>query len=118
VEQVQYRDGVEARAERWYLNGSLKERVVLEGDGAAARRMVENYDDAGKLQTRASTTLRGTRSGLQQSFHSNGKLAQEDIYSAPDARGNTRLTARKSWDETEALTADDEILEDGSRKKK
>jgi antitoxin component YwqK of YwqJK toxin-antitoxin module len=118
VEQVQYRDGVEARAERWYLNGSLKERVVLEGDGAAARRMVESYDDAGKLQTRASTTLRGTRSGLQQSFHSNGKLAQEDIYSAPDARGNTRLTARKSWDETGALTADDEILEDGSRKKK
>ena len=56
--------------------------------------------------------------GAQQAFHENGRLAVEEQYSDPDARGRTRPTARKQWDETGKLVADDTILEDGSRQRK
>lgn len=118
TEQVHYAKGQEARAERWYLNGNLKERSALQGEGQAARRVVESYDDTGQLQARLTTTLRGARTGVQQGFHRNARLAQEDTYSEPDERGATRLLERKTWDEAGQLTADDEILEDGSRKPK
>ncbi len=118
IEHLQYGQGQELRAERWYLNGARKERSVLEGEGEAARRVLESFDDAGLLQNLTRTTLRGARTGVQQGFHRNTRLAQEDTYSAPDAQGTTRLIARKTWDEGGQMTADDEILEDGSRKRK
>ena len=56
--------------------------------------------------------------GTQQIFYSNGKLRAETMYGDADARGRTRIVARKEWDESGKLTADDEVLEDGSRKRK
>ena len=55
---------------------------------------------------------------IQKTFHDNGQTAVEETYSPLDERARTRLVARKQWDEGGKLLADDEILEDGSRKRR
>jgi antitoxin component YwqK of YwqJK toxin-antitoxin module len=86
----------------------------------------EWFDDNGKLTERFLETQRGERTGVQQEFYANGRLAVEEVWSAPAAaegssrtwRGSTRVVSRKQWDEKGQLIADDEILEDGSRRKR
>jgi antitoxin component YwqK of YwqJK toxin-antitoxin module len=118
VEQIAFAQGREARVERWYLNGRIKERSTLDADVPLdqALRSVEVFDDTGQLQNKARITQRGSRTGVQQSFFSNGQVGLEETYSEPDARGNTRMLRRKTWDEKGQLLSDDELLEDGSRK--
>ena len=122
TEHRRFADGREVALERWYLNGAIKERSATTGTGAEARLQRENFNDAGVLVRRekliAGRDYGGDYTGVQQAFHDNGKLAVEDTWSNPDDRGRTRLIARKQWDETGRLLADDEILEDGSRKRK
>lgn len=118
TEQHGYADGREVLIERWYLNGAARERSVLTGTGDAARIQRELRDDEGRLTRKETLTEQQQRTGVQQAFHTNGRLAQEDRYTAPDARGRTRLEARKQWDESGKLQADDTILEDGSRQRK
>ncbi|MFP5444182.1 MAG: hypothetical protein ACLGIY_11410, partial [Betaproteobacteria bacterium] len=88
------------------------------GTGEQGRVQREMYRDDGKLARREQLNAEQWPVGTQQAFHDNGRLAIEEQYSAPDARGRTRLTARKQWDETGKLVADDTILEDGSRQRK
>ena len=76
---------------------------------------MEQFDDAGRRTHTRELTEDRTPTGLQQIFYGNGTIALEERFSAPDTRGRTRLEARKAWDENGRLTADDEILEDGSR---
>lgn len=122
TEQHTYAEGREVLLERWYLNGALRERTAVLGEGeekgAAARIRRELYGDDGKLARREQLTAEQQPTGAQQVFHPNGRLAREDTYSSPDARGRTRLTARKEWSEDGQLQADDAILEDGSRQRK
>jgi len=118
TEQQTYAAGREVLLERWYLNGALRERSAVQGDGAQARIRRELHGDDGQLTQRELLTPEQRPTGVQQFFHANGRLAREDTYSAPDARGRTRLTARKEWDESGQLQADDTILEDGSRQRK
>jgi len=122
TEHRRFADGREVALERWYLNGAIKERSATTGTGAEARLQRESFNDAGVLVHRemfiAGREYGGDYTGVQQAFHDNGKLAVEDTWSNPDDRGRTRLIARKQWDETGRLVADDEILEDGSRKRK
>lgn len=122
TEHRRFADGREVALERWYLNGAIKERSATTGTGAEARLQRESFNDAGALVRReklvAGRDYGGDYTGVQQAFHDNGKLAVEDTWSNPDDRGRTRLIARKQWDETGRLVADDEILEDGSRKRK
>lgn len=118
IEQRSFAGGREVQVERWYLNGSVRERSAWSGTGEQARLLREMYRDDGKLARREQLNADERPVGAQQSFHENGRLAVEDQYSAPDARGRTRLTARKQWDETGKLLADDTILEDGSRQRK
>ena len=122
TEHTRFSNGRAMLIERWYLNGSLKEKLTTSGEGAQARIVYEIYDDQGKLNSRenliAQSTFGNLRTGLQQSYHANGKIAMEETYSAPDERSRTRLIARKQWDESGKLTADEDILEDGSRKKR
>jgi len=121
TEHRRFADGREVALERWYLNGAIKERSATTGTGAEARLQRESFNDAGALVRReklvAGRDYGGDYTGVQQAFHDNGKLAVEDTWSNPDDRGRTRLIARKQWDETGRLVADDEILEDGSRKR-
>lgn len=118
IEQRSFADGREVQVERWYLNGSVRERSTWTGAGEQARVQREMYRDDGKLARREQLNAEQWPVGTQQAFHDNGRLAIEEQYSAPDARGRTRLTARKQWDETGKLVADDTILEDGSRQRK
>ncbi len=122
IEQIRYANGRPIETERWYLNGAMKEKISITHDSGGNKSVRESYDDAGRLTARERLlTVGGNREqllGVQQSFHSNGKPAQEDTYSALDERGRTRLVARKQWDESGALLADDEVLEDGSRKRR
>ena len=118
TEVVRYSEGKPVHTERWYLNGALKEKSTVTGSGNAARTQREKFTDDGKLVSREALTAEGSATGLQQYFYGNGKLRREDIYGEADARGRARMLARKEWDETGKLTADDEILEDGSRKRK
>jgi antitoxin component YwqK of YwqJK toxin-antitoxin module len=110
-------DGREAQVERWYLNGSVRERSTWSGTGKDARQLREMYRDDGKLARREQLNADQRPVGAQQAFHGNGQLAVEEQYAEPDARGRTRITARKQWDESGKLLADDVILEDGSRKR-
>jgi antitoxin component YwqK of YwqJK toxin-antitoxin module len=118
TELVRYSEGRPTQTERWYLNGALKEKSSISGSGNSSRTQRERFSDDGKLASRETLTADGTSTGLQQYFYGNGKLRREETYGEPDTRGRTRVLARKEWDETGALTADDEILEDGSRKRK
>lgn len=59
-----------------------------------------------------STWESGRRMGPARDWHANGKLAAEGRYV------NGRLVERRLWDEHGTLTADEEILEDGSRKRR
>ncbi|MES2611455.1 MAG: hypothetical protein V4679_14510 [Pseudomonadota bacterium] len=118
IEQHGYADGREVLLERWYLNGSARERSTMTGTGETTRIQRELRDDEGRLTRRELLTEQQQRTGVQQQFHANGRVAQEDRYTAPDARGRTRLEARKQWDDSGKLVADDTILEDGSRQRK
>lgn len=118
IEQHGYADGREVLLERWYLNGAARERTVMTGTGDAARIQRELRNDEGKPTHRELLTAQQQPTGVQQQFHANGRVAQEDRYTAPDARGRTRLEARRQWDESGKLVADDTLLEDGSRQRK
>ena len=118
TELVRYSEGKPVQTERWYLNGALREKSVVTGSGNAARTQREKFTDDGKLVSRETLTAGGSVTGQQQYFYASGKLRREDMYGEADARGRARVLARKEWDETGKLTADDEILEDGSRKRK
>ena len=118
IEQRSLAEGREVQVERWYLNGAVRERSAWSGTGKEARLLREMYRDDGKLAGREQLNADQWPVGTQQAFHDNGRLALEEQYSAPDGRGRTRLTARKQWDDTGKLTADDTILEDGSRQRK
>lgn len=121
IEHASYSRGRAIFTERWYLNGSLREKITTTGEGAQARTQIESFRDVGGISSRETLTANNNfaqRVGPQQNFHDSGKLANEDTYSMPDERGRTKLIARKQWDENGKLTADDEILEDGSRKKR
>ncbi len=118
TELVHYGEGGSVQVKRWYLNGALKEKSNGTGSGNTARGQREKITDDGKLASRETLTAEGTATGLQQYFYANGKLRREETYGEPDSRGRTRMLARKEWDEAGKLTADDEILEDGSRKRK
>jgi len=117
IEQRSFADGREVEVERWYLNGSVRERSTVSGSGKDTRQLREMYRDDGKLVRREQLNADQWPVGTQQAFHENGRLAAEEQYSTPDARGRTRLTARKQWDESGKLMADDTILEDGSRQR-
>jgi antitoxin component YwqK of YwqJK toxin-antitoxin module len=126
IQHTRYTGGQMSQDEHWWLNGQIKSRQVREGQGAAALIRSEWFDDNGKLTERFLETQRGERTGVQQEFYANGRLAVEEVWSAPAAaegssrtwRGSTRVVSRKQWDEKGQLIADDEILEDGSRRKR
>ncbi len=118
IEQRRFAEGREVQVERWYLNGAVRERSIWGGTGGQARWVRELHRDDGTLARREQLDKDQWPVGIQQNFHENGRLAVEEQYSAPDARGRTRLTARKQWDEAGKLVADDTILEDGSRQRK
>ena len=122
IEHIRYTNGQPNATERWYLNGVMKEKITIAQDGGGSRSVRESFDDDGKMTERQSTIAFGVNrdqlTGLQQSFHANGKVAVEDTYSKPDEQGRTRLVARKKWDQNGKLRSDDQILEDGSRKRR
>ncbi len=122
IEHIRYTNGQPNAVERWYLNGSIKEKITVTLDGGGSKSVQTSFDDDGKMTALQSTIAFGVNrdqlTGLQQSFHSNGAVAVEDTYSKPDEQGRTRLVARKQWDQSGKLLSDDEILEDGSRKRR
>jgi antitoxin component YwqK of YwqJK toxin-antitoxin module len=129
IEHIRYSKGNPTQAERWYLNGAMKEKVVAlppadsnPSADSGARNLRESYDDKGRITSRetyvGAGNYRAQLVGVQQHFHANGKLASQDTYSPAADRGRSRLVARKEWDDAGQLLADDEILEDGSRKRK
>ncbi len=129
IEHIRYSKSNPVAIERWYLNGAIKEKIVAisvaEGNpfgGLGVRSLREQYDDTGRIVSRENFVGTGNNRaqpvGLQQAFYPNGKIAVEETYSALDDRNRSRLIARKEWDESGKLTADDEILEDGSRKRR
>lgn len=126
TEHKRYTKGEESLIERWYLNGAKKERTAIErvADGSvrerdnAGRLQHAFYDDEGRLTQNETRTLRGYLTGVQTRYHANGKTYAETRYSAPNESGATRRVAYKEWDESGALVADEQILEDGSRVRK
>lgn len=122
TEHIRYTNGRANFTERWYLNGAMKDRITVTLDGGGSKSVRTSFDDDGKMTERQSTIAFGVNrdqlTGLQQSFHANGAVAVEDTYSKPDEHGRTRLVARKQWDQNGSLQSDDEILEDGSRKRR
>lgn len=118
TEQRGFAGGREVALERWYLNGAPRERSTVRGEGDQVRIAQELYGDDGRLAERRQLTRDQQPTGPQQAFHPRGRVAREDTYGPPDARGRTRLLSRKEWDEAGQPTADDTFLEDGSRQRK
>lgn len=122
LEHIRYANGRPNMTERWYLNGAMKEKTTVTLDGGGSKSVRESFDDDGKMTERQSTIAFGVNrdqlTGLQQQFHANGTVAIEDNYSKPDEHGRTRLISRKQFNENGQLQSDDEILEDGSRKRR
>ena len=121
TEHIRYANGRPNLTERWYLNSAMKEKITVTLDSGGSRSVRESFDDDGKITERATSISIGVDrpqlTGLQQSFHANGQVATEDTYSKPDEHGRTKLVARKQWDASGKLQSDDEILEDGSRRR-
>jgi antitoxin component YwqK of YwqJK toxin-antitoxin module len=121
TEHIRYVNGRPQLTERWHPNSAMKERITVTSDGGGSRSVRESFDDGGQLTARQTTIAFGSNrdqlTGQQQSFHSNGKLAVEETYSKPDEYGRTRLVTRKQWDNNGKLQSDDDILEDGSRRR-
>lgn len=115
---ARYNAGRLSSTERWFLNGARKEKSSMTGSDSTTRTLRESYTDDGKLYSRETLDADNAPVGLRQFFHPNGKLAREDNYAQATNRGRARLISRKEWDESGQLTADDELLEDGSRKRK
>ncbi len=129
IEHIRYSKSNPVAIERWYLNGAIKEKIVLisvaEGNphgGLGVRSLREQYDDAGRITSRGNFVGTGNNRyqpvGLHQAFFSNGKIAIEETYSPVNDRNRSLLIARKEWDDSGKLTADDKILEDGSRNRR
>lgn len=120
IEQQSYVEGKVTQAELWYLNGAKKEKTTATGSGASLRTLRESFSDDGKLVSRKTLGATGAPIGLQQYFFSNGKLQREEQFGEPDSAGvgRSRILSRKEWDEAGKLVADDEVLEDGSRRRK
>ena len=121
TEHIRYANGRPNFTERWYLNSAMKEKITVALDGGGSRTTRDSFDDTGQMTERQTSVAFGANrdqlTGLQQSFHANGKLAIEETYSKPDEYGRTRSIARKQWDKNGQLQSDDEILEDGSRRR-
>lgn len=117
VLHTRYTEGKANLTERWYLNGALKEKITISGSASTTRTLRESYSDQGKIASRETLNVENQTIGLRQMYFDNGNIMREDTYGEPDARGRTRLTKRKEWDEAGKVTAEDEILEDGSRKR-
>ena len=115
IEQRSFAEGREVQLERWYLNGALRERSLWSGTGQDARLLREMYRDNGQLAQRGHFNADHAPVGTHQAFDGSGRLVVQEQYSDPDARGRTRLTERRQWDDSGKLVADDIILEDGSR---
>lgn len=120
IEQQVYVDGKVSQADFWYLNGAKKEKTVATGSGSSLRTLRELFSDDGKLVSRHTLGPSGAASGLQQYYFANGKLQREELFGEPGSAGTgrSRVLSHKEWDDTGKLVADDEVLEDGSRRRK
>lgn len=122
TEHIRYANGLPVLTERWYLNGAIREKITVTPENGGSKMVRESYDDAAHISSVQTTfaigSAREQRVGIQKTFHENGQTAMEETYSPLDERARTRLVARKQWDEAGKLLADDEILEDGSRKRR
>ena len=118
TESIVYAEGKPTQRERWYLNGALKEKSTATGSDSNTRTIQETFSDDGKIARRETLNTSGATLGTQQIFYSNGKVRVESTYGDADTRGRTRVISRREWDESGKLTADDEVLDDGSRKRK
>lgn len=84
-----------------------------------ARRVRRVYGK-GNLVRRQTRDANGAPVGMQQYFFSKGKLQREEQFVEPSSAGvgRSRVSSRGEWDEAGTLVADDEVLEDGSRRRR
>lgn len=115
VHQSRFQNGVEVEAEDWYLNGKRGRKMTAESAERGAIRIVEKYRDDGSLAGR-ERHRGGTLIGVQEYFHPNGKLAQQDRYEMREGGRDSYVAARKTWDESGKAISDESFFEDGSRK--
>lgn len=99
-------DGSMLEETQWYMNGQIKRTARF---AANQSKVVEEFDDKGNLIQSGTYDQRDRPLGTHR-LYENGKLAVEVIFE------KFRVTRRKEFDASGKLAADEEILEDGSRR--
>ncbi len=97
-------------AEReWYMNGQPKSRIVREAAERTPKSSVENYRDDGVLASR--TDYLGRRTVHLATFDEQGRPKEQFDYD-----DESRVRRHRAYGADGALTVDDELYPDGSRK--
>jgi antitoxin component YwqK of YwqJK toxin-antitoxin module len=118
-------EGLPERESEWYLNGQPRSERVYErrADGPSGQARIVGhadraYHDTGRVAAEgrwAGADARGARTvpvGPHRAYDDSGRLVAERVY---DDRG--RITRERDWDGSGRLVRDDEVYEDGSRKR-
>lgn len=99
----------------YYLNGQMRSKSAYSGEGDAARLLVTDYYDSGKVAATGEYDVgrRGRQQpiGVFRQFSETGRLVAESTY---DDKG--KVNREKAWAEDGTLVRDDAVFEDGSRK--
>lgn len=107
-----------ASEQSWYQNGQAraKQEYAQAGPAGARERSDTGWHDNGQLayegRWRSEGGWRDTPIGVHKRYAENGRLRSELHH---DDRG--RLTRERGYDDSGMLVRDDEVFEDGSRKR-
>lgn len=93
----------------WYMNGQVKSKTTREPAERAAHETVERFRDTGVIESRAE--LIGARRTHEQTFDERGAPKEELFYDDEGA-----LKRRRAFGAGGAVTVDEALYPDGSRK--
>ena len=97
------------RDTEWYMNGQVKSKTEREPTDRDGHSTVELFSDTGVLRSRAQ--LLGSRRTHEQTFDERGAPKEEFFYGDDGV-----LKRHRAFGERGAVTVDEELYPDGSRK--
>ena len=106
-----------ASEQTFYLNGQPRTKARYTQSGATRMLEMQEFYDNGVPASEGSYVDTGryapTPVGSHRQFDPQGRVKAESVY---DMRG--RITRERAWDASGTLVRDDEVFEDGSRKRR
>jgi YD repeat-containing protein len=125
LKEQRWAEGLPEREAEWYLNGQPSRERVYErltdaqaGEMRIVGHLQRDYHDTGRVAAEGRWAIlegRGARTvpvGAHRAYDADGRLVAERVF---DDRG--RISRERDWDASGRLVRDDEVHEDGSRKR-